>query len=424
MEGIQHDVHQLDGLTLHVIPTAKYKTNTLILRLKAPLTEETVTYRALLPYVLQSGTSNLPSAKAVRQHLEDLYGASLSVDVNKKGEHHVISIYMDVANEIYLQDSPPLLEKTIAMLADVLLHPALEQEAFVASIVESEKRALLQRIESTFDDKMRYANQRLLEEMCKHEAYHLNPNGRKEDIQSITPQTLYNYYQKAIAEDEIDLYLVGDIKEDVAPLIQKYFSLAKREVSRQTPPKASSVGEVKEVIEKQDVNQGKLHMGYRTHITYGDSDYYALQVFNGLYGGFSHSKLFINVREKNSLAYYAGSRYESHKGLLLVMSGIEDKNYEKAVTIIKEQMTAMQKGEFTEEELSQTKAVIKNQILEAIDTARGLVEILYHDVVAHYERPMTEWLTEIDKVTKEEVVAVANKMELDTIYFLRGLEGA
>ncbi|MBO9128888.1 pitrilysin family protein [Bacillus sp. 165] len=423
MEGIQHVVRQFDGLKLHIIPTAKYKTNTLMLRLKAPLTEDTVTYRALLPYVLQSGTSKLPSAKAIRQHLEGLYGASLAVDVNKKGESHIISIYMDVANEIYLQDSSPLLEQTIATLADVLLHPVLEGEAFQAAIVESEKRALQQRIESTFDDKMRYANQRMLEEMCKNEPYHLNPNGRKEDIAAITPQTLYSYYQKAIAEDEIDLYVVGDIKEDIGPLIQKYFSLAPREGSRQTSQEPSAV-DVKEVIEKQDVNQGKLHMGYRAHITYGDSDYYALQVFNGLYGGFSHSKLFINVREKNSLAYYAGSRYESHKGLLLIMSGIEDKNYEKAVTIIKEQMTAMQKGEFTEEELTQTKAVIKNQILEAIDTARGLVEILYHDVIAHFERPMTEWLTEIDKVTKEEVVAVANKMEIDTIYFLRGLEGA
>ncbi|MFD3445530.1 EF-P 5-aminopentanol modification-associated protein YfmF [Microbacteriaceae bacterium 4G12] len=424
METSSREVHHLDGLTVHMLPTVKYKTNTLVLRMKAPLCEDTVTYRALLPYVLQGGTKNLPSVKAIRQYLEDLYGASLVVDVNKKGEYHIISIYMDVANEAYLQDPTPLLEKTIAMLADVLLHPAEEKGAFQTSVVESEKRALMQRIESTFDDKMRYANQRLIEEMCKEEPYRLNANGKKEDVAAITPESLYAYYKKALAEDEMDLYIVGDLPNETLQLVQSYFTFPKHEHTTRTLQAApSSVTEEKEIVEKEDLKQSKLNIGYRTHITYSDPDYFALQVCNGLFGGFSHSKLFVNVREKNSLAYYAASRYESHKGLLFVMSGIEAKNYEKAVNIIKEQMAAMQSGDFTDQDMEQTKAMIKNQMLETIDTPRGLVELLYHDVVAKHERSMEEWLQEIDKVTREEVIAVAQKIQLDTVYFLHG-EGA
>ena len=170
------------------------------------------------------------------------------------------------------------------------------------------------------------------------------------------------------------------------------------------------------------LSKENLNIGYRTNIFYGDSEYFALQLFNGLFGGFSHSKLFINVREKASLAYYASSRLESHKGLLIVMSGIENANYKQAVDIIKEQFAAMKQGDFTEEELQQTKAVVKNQLLETIDVSRGLVEILYHNVIAKDTITLDEWLDKTETVTKEEVVDVANQIELDSIYFLTGTE--
>ncbi|WP_369903044.1 EF-P 5-aminopentanol modification-associated protein YfmF [Bacillus manliponensis] len=423
MELMKQHTHELDGLRVHIIPTTKYKTNTLVLRLKAPLCEETVTERALLPYVLQSATKEHPSVLKVRQYLEELYGASLVVDASKKGEEHVISLYMDVANEVYLQDSTPLFEKALAMLAKVLLQPATEGEAFLQSIVESEKRALVQRIEATLDDKMRYANERLIEEMCKVEAYRFSANGQKEKVSSITKDSLYAYYKRVLAEDEMDLYIIGDVAENTVDLVRQYFSISPRQSREKKVLLHKRNEKEQEIVEKQELKQSKLNIGYRTYITYRDEDYFALQLFNGLFGGFSHSKLFVNVREKNSLAYYAASRYESHKGLLFVMSGIEAKNYEKAVTIIKEQMKAMQDGEFSEDDMAQTKSMIKNQILETIDTPRGLMELLYHGVVAGYERPVEEWVTKVDSVTKEEVIKVANNIELDTIYFLHGTEG-
>ncbi|HDR4419601.1 TPA: insulinase family protein [Bacillus cereus] len=423
MKLMEQQLHELGGLRVHIIPTDKYKTNTFVFRLKAPLNEETVTERALLPYVLQSATEKLPSVIRLRQYLEELYGSSLAVDVSKKGEDHIISIYVDIANEVYLHDAPPLFEKALSMLSDIVLHPATEGNGFLPSIVESEKRALLQRIEATYDDKMRYANERLVEEMCKVEPYRLSANGKKESVSSITNESLYRYYQKVLAEDEMDLYIIGDISENAVDLVSKYFSISARPRGERNVLLHKRNNEEKEVVEKQELKQSKLHIGYRTFITYRDEDYFALQLFNGLFGGFSHSKLFVNVREKNSLAYYAASRFESHKGLLFVMSGIEAKNYEKAVEIIKEQMLAMQNGDFSEEEMHQTKSVIQNQILEAIDTPRGFVEMLYHGIISDRTRPVEEWLSGIESVTKEEIVKVAKNIELDTIYFLQGTEG-
>ncbi|WP_339145862.1 MULTISPECIES: pitrilysin family protein [unclassified Sutcliffiella] len=425
MKLVDERTYSLNGLTVHTIPTEKFKTNTLVLKVKAPLSEEDVTVRALLPYVLQNGTKSHPQPSQFRAYLDELYGASLAVDLSKKGEDHIITFRLEIANEKFLRDSTPLLEKGIELLSEVLLHPVMEENAFKASTVDKEKRALKQRIQSVYDDKMRYASQRLVEEMCSEEPYRLPANGEKDKVDSITSQSLFDYYQNMLKTNDIHLYLVGDIKEEeVDGYVKKYF-----QIPDQVNKVTSSISEPttirkdpNEVIEKQDVKQGKLNIGYRTNVTFKDDLYYALQVFNGIFGGFSHSKLFINVREKESLAYYAASRVESHKGLLLVMSGIDFSNFEKAVTIIHQQIEAMKKGEYSESEISQTKAVIKNQILETIDTARGLIEVLYNNEVSEVDKPVDAFLEGVENVTKEQIQEVARLVELDTIYFLTGKE--
>ncbi|KXG10615.1 Antilisterial bacteriocin subtilosin biosynthesis protein AlbE [Anoxybacillus sp. P3H1B] len=423
---IRENTITTQGFRTHFVQTDKYKTSTLVWKMKAPLSKETVTLRALLPYVLQSGTKTHPSMKTLRTYLDELYGAMLNVDLTKKGEFHIITIRLDVANEKFLKDASPLLNKAIQLLSEIILHPALENGRFVSQIVEQEKRALKQRIQSAYDDKMRYANLRLVEEMCKNEPYALPSHGQLEDVEAITPDTLFTYYKKALQEDEVDLYIIGDIEETSAlEAVQQHLQLPGQLPRTAEKPhvQPKKVANVHEVVEKQDIKQGKLNIGYRTQITYDDDDYYALQVFNGIFGGFSHSKLFINVREKASLAYYAASRLESHKGLLMVMSGIEPANYEKAMQIIHEQMNAMKQGEFSDNEIEQTKAVIRNQLLETLDTPRGMVEVLYHNVVSERKRPIDEWLSGTEKVQREDIVRVANQIELDTIYFLTGMEG-
>ncbi|WP_042356208.1 EF-P 5-aminopentanol modification-associated protein YfmF [Bacillus rubiinfantis] len=414
---------EMKGYTLHIVETDKYKTNTLVWRMKAPLAKENLTKRALLPQVLQSSTKNYPTTTKLRAYLDDLYGASLYVDLAKKGEYHVISFLIEIANEKFLAYPNPLLKKGFELLAEILMNPHVSGDGFEAETVEKEKRTLKQRIQSVYDDKMRYANVRLIEEMCQGEPYAFQVNGELDAVDEITPESLYAYYQSAFKEDEMDLYVVGDVKaNEVKEIVTNLFYFEPRTAKLASTPDIRKKSEVHEVKEEQDVKQGKLNIGYRTNIIYGDPDYFTLQVFNGIFGGFSHSKLFINVREKASLAYYAASRLESHKGLLMVMSGIDSKNYQQAVSIIHEQMDAMRKGNFTDEELSQTKAVIRNQILETIDTSRGLLELLYHNVVAKQEIIVNDWLEKMEATTKEEIVAVAEKIELDTIYFLTGSE--
>ena len=424
MAVVKERIIKQQGVTVHIVPTSKYKTNTLVWKMKAPLKEETVTLRALLPSVLQSNTEKYPTSTSFRNHLDGLYGASLFADVGKKGEYHIMSFQMDMVNEKYLSNREPLLEKAFELLSEVLTKPNSKEGQFDPSTVAKEKRALKQRLDSIYDDKMRYSSMRLTQEMCVEENYRLDASGIAGRVEEITPESLYAYYERAFMEDELDLYVIGDIaEEEVAEMANRYFQFSERKPERISYIN-HQVQEAKELQEIQDIKQGKLNIGYRTNITYRDSDYFALQMFNGIFGAFSHSKLFINVREKASLAYYAASRLESHKGLLMVMSGIDNKNYEQAVTIIKEQMEAMKRGDFSEQEIIQTKAIIKNQLLETIDTSRGLTEVLYHNVVAKMDISLDEWLARIDEVTREEIIACGEKIALDTIYFLHGTEVA
>lgn len=423
MDLLTEKITEMQGFKLHVIKTEKYKTNTFVWKMKAPLNKENVTLRALLPQVLQSSTKKYSSTTLLRSYLDDLYGATFFVDLGKKGENHVMSFSIEIANEKFLNDPSPLLQKGFEFLAEVLMNPNTNGNSFDPKTVDKEKRTLKQRIQSVYDDKMRYSNFRLIQEMCKEEPYALDVNGEKNDVDAISAESLFAYYQKAFKEDEMDLYVIGDVNEDeVQKLATQLLKFENRQPQRVKPELGKKVEKVNEVKEQQDIKQGKLNIGYRTNIIYGDSEYFALQVFNGIFGGFSHSKLFINVREKASLAYYAASRIESHKGLMMVMSGIDLKNYDQAVGIIHEQMDAMKKGDFTDQELEQTKAVINNQMLETIDTARGLVEVLYHNVVANVDIPLEHYLDQVQKTTKEEILEVAGKLELDTIYFLTGME--
>jgi len=421
---LQEEVVDAGQYRLHIVGTDKFKTNSIIIQLKRKLTGEDITIRALLPYVLQSGTENLPSAKQIRSYLDELYGASLTVDLSKKGEHHVITFQLDVANETFLSVQPHLFQKAFALLTDILLHPKTSsQNKLDEEIVSKEKRALKQRIQAIFDDKMRYANKRLIEEMCENEPYQQHVYGRLEKVDELTADQLYRYYERVIREDELDIYVVGVVKSNQVQQIVRNtlrFPFERKNGDQTADLRHIDVISEKETFEEQHVQQGKLHIGYRTYTTFKDDDYYALLLMNGIFGGFSHSKLFVNVREKESLAYYASSRLDSHKGLMFVMSGIEPANYAKTVAIIKEQMAKMKHGDFNDEEISQTKTMMKNQWLETIDNPRGIVEILYHQVIANCKRRIDEIIRGIDVVTREQIVDVAKKVKLDTIYFLKG----
>ncbi|GIO06088.1 peptidase M16 [Brevibacillus reuszeri] len=416
---------QVNGMNVHILPTAKFKTTTIVTMIEQALSEENVTKTALLAMVMKRATARFPETKRLRAHLDFLYGAIFDVDVMKKGERQVLQIYMEVPNEKYLSKDATLLEAAIQFVGDMLTRPLVENGAFLKKYVTQEKETLRKRMESLIDDKMKYANQRVTEEMCKGEPFSLLVQGRVEDLPSITGEELYTYFQELTASNPINMFVVGDVEpQNVSEIIRAQVPLERTNVKAlQLTNTAKQVSAEREVIDRLDVNQAKLNIGCRTQITYKDDDYPALLMYNGVLGGFPHSKLFVNVREKESLAYYAVSRLESHKGILMMMSGIDVNKYQRAVEIIKEQLDLMGKGSISDEELGLTRATLSNQFRELTDSARGMIDFTYNGVISGRKRQLTELLQAINDVTIDEIKQVADKVKIDTIYLLRDKKG-
>ena len=420
MNTIGEKVIRKNGSNIHIVQNRKFKTINIVAKFRAPLSRNTITKRALLPYILRQGTKSYPNEQALQLKLDHLYGAVLSIDGAKKGDNHIISFRLEVANENYISNESTVIDEAITLLNEVIFHPNEVDGAFNSQIFNREKETLKQKINAIIDDKMAYANMRLIDEMCAGEAYETHVHGYEKDLIEMTAKNTYEYYQSMLQEDQLDIYIVGDFKEQM--MIDKITAAIDKKSNPQLRNEQEEVtnqpSTIDEVIEEQNIQQAKLHLGYRTNCVFRDKNYPALQVFNGLFGGFPSSKLFINVREKNSLAYYAASRIESHKGLLLVFSGIAANDYEKAREIIELQMKAMKEGDFTEDELSETKDLIVNQLLETLDNPQGIIELLYQQVLGGQEITPEQLIEKIRKVTKEDVIQVASQIQEDTVYLL------
>lgn len=411
---------QIDRVRLHVWPTDRFKTYAISAYIGAPLTEDQVTPTALAPFVLRRGTSKLPETKSFREKLDDMYGAGFGFDIYKRGDYQIVQFRMDIIDDRYVLGADHLLSEGLTFLGDALTRPFVENNAFSAKYVDSEKLTLRKRLEAIINDKIRYAAERCMEEMCKDEPYRLHPLGKLDAIDAITPASLYENYRKWLAESPIDLYVVGNTSmEEVKALVSQAFDLKGQGTAAYTmQAPRSTVAEEKRVVEQLEVSQGKLNMGLRTGVTYGDKRYAAALVYNGILGGYPHSKLFANVREKASLAYYASSRLDGHKGILTIQSGIEIANYEKAVEIIREQLEAMKQGQVGELEYSQTLAMIKNQLKEMEDSAFDMISFDFNTILSGVERTVAELIAQVEAVDVAAIRAVAEQVKLDTIYFL------
>lgn len=421
MNDISFEEERVGNVRVHVCSTNKFKTYTIVAMIPQELTPQAVTRTALLPNVLKRGTTLYPETLALRRKLEEMYGATLFGDVFKRGERHIMEFRLVLADEKYLSGGASLLEDGIRFLGEVLTQPLVEEGGFRKAYLQAEKNNLRQKIVSLLDDKIRYAYQRSIATMCEGEPYSLFNYGRLEDLDTIDSHNLYTYYQELMATRPIDIYFVGNIRtEEVTALVEKHFPHDEK------PRQSVRVGEVvrpvtqvKTVIEEQEINQGKLNMGCRTQISIQDDEYVPLLMYNGILGGFPHSKLFVNVREKASLAYYASSRVEGHKGILSIQTGIEISNYEQAVDIIQKQLAAMQEGVITDEEINKTRATLANQFREQQDLPSGLIQFHYHGILSGVKRSTDQILEAVREVSKEEIQQVAEKVQLDTIYFLR-----
>lgn len=408
------------GVSLHIRQTAQFKTVNFSIKWRAPLNEETAAQRTVLSNVLQHSNEKFPTSASYRSYLDDLFGTVLYFDTAKRGQEHTVLLNVETVNDQYLSHGN-VLNEAIDLIQEAIFKPNYENGVFKESIVNREKEMVIQRIQSIFDDKSRYAQKRLTEIIRPNSAASFSANGNIEAVKAITPQSLTKTYEDMLANDVIDIYVVGDINvEEMTQKLKAAFQFADRNALPKTQEDTTPANVEPYTKETQEMKQGKLHIGYSTPVRFGDKDFPIMQIFNGIFGGYAHSKLFMNVREKESLAYYASSSYSSQYGLLFVVSGIEPANEEKARKLIAEQLKVMQNGEITDLELAQTKAMLINQLKEALDSPRGQIEIFDQYKVLDEPFTMDTWTARWQSVSKEDVQKVAQDIKLEATYFLCG----
>lgn len=409
------------GIKFHEIETNKFKTNLFAIFLTVPLKRETVTKNALLAATLRRGTMEFPTQEQISKELEEMYGASFDCGIEKSGDYHTFKFYLETINDEYLPQKEELSQKCLELLLSIAFNPYIENEAFKEEYLQGEKENLKQIIEGKIDNKGTYALDKSIEAMYKGEQYGLYKYGYVEDLEEITAKDLYKYYLEVIEKCKIDIFASGENIEKLYEKVKENKNIQK--LKERTPEKVEEK-EKKEVKipqiinESMDVTQGKLIIGLDVFSKEKDVDYITM-VYNGILGVGANSKLFQNVREKASLAYTCGSNFVKRKHIILIRAGIEIKNYEKAVNIINEQLQDIQKGNFTQEDLENTKNLIYatiNNIEEEQDT-----EISYYFGQELAEKNITteEYKEKIKKVTKQDVIEVAKTIKTNTIYFLK-----
>ena len=413
------------GVTLHQIHTENFKTNLYAIFLATPLEKEKVTLDALTGAVLRRGTEKLQTQEQISKELENMYGASFNCGVEKTGDNHILKFYLETLGEEFLPEPEELTQKCISILFDIVFNPLTINGAFKTEYVEGEKKNLKQIIESKIDNKAKYAYDRCIEEMFKNRPYGLYKFGYVEDLEKITPEKLYKHYQELIANCKIDIFcsgrlnsqdLIKNIKENSN--IQKLLDRTPKYIVNNEVTEAKEPVKTNTVEESMQVTQGKLVLGLDIQNTQENSRFIA-SIYNAILGGGANSKLFQNVREKQSLAYTAGSSYLRTKNAIFVRCGIEIENYQKALDTIKEQLEDIKNGDFSEDDLENAKKLI----LASIDgvTEEQDTEITYYYGQELSDRFVTveDYKKYISEVTKQQVMELARTIQINTVYFLK-----
>ena len=413
------------GIKLHEIQTDKFKTNLIAVFLSMPITREDVTKNSLLSAVLRRGSKNMPTLAQISQEMEEMYGASFDCGLDKTGDNHILKFYIESINDKFLpQKDENMLKTAIEKLLEIVFNPLVENGAFKEEYVKQEKENIKRIIEGKPDNKARYAFDRCIEEMYKDQPYGLYKYGYIEDLNLITAQNLYEYYKKMISECKIDIFVSGDI-EDVTQIVgqnENIQKLQEREPNYKiNKVESKEVVQEKEVKEEMDVTQGKITIGLDLHLDNEEQKYDAM-VYNAILGGTANSKMFQEVREKASLAYSAGSSYIRYKSNIFIKCGIEIKNYEKAMEIIRKQLEDMKNGVFSDEDIENAKKGIVSGIKSIDDEQDTEITYFFGQELTDTKTSIEQYIEKIQKVTKQDIIKVANSISVNTVYFLKDFE--
>ena len=419
----------LPGVFLTCLQTEKFKTGLLSLHLLTPLDRETAAQNALIPSVLRRGTVRYPDMTALGARLDELYGARLEPSVRKLGEIQAVGFTADFVEA----PGRDVLEDMAALLGEALLSPNTRGGLLLPGYVESEKEKLLEDIRARVNDRAEYARQRLIELMCPGEAYAVDGLGDEDTAADIGYVALTRHYKALLAASPIEIFYCGAAGETqvAAAMKDALATLPRGELNFDigTDIRMNTVEETVRVFtEEMDVGQGKLVLGYRLGDAMEDPDMAALQVMNYILGdpagaSYVSSKLFLHVRERQSLCYYVDSELDLMKGLMVVASGIDPADHKKTLAEIGRQVQAVKDGDFTDGELRTARAGLSARMLSLTDDPARLEKFWLGQNVLGLDYGPEELAALALDVTREDVIKAAAGIECDGVYFLRGAEG-
>ena len=414
-------VYKMPGYDLHLLPTNKFKNITISLKLQNTLDEKTVAKRTLLSFMLTTGTEKYPSTQELSKYLESMYGMKLGANVVTKGKSHIININSICINQEYLPYKEDLIQQQIQLLNDIFFKPNASKMAFDQTMFERKKKELVERLINNQDDKFYYSLEKMFEYMGKGTCLGISSHGNIEDIKKIENEELFSYFKECIKNDQKHIYVVGNVDESIVHVFENCLSFEKNNsIFESVYSFEKNRKDLLEIIEKQDVTQAKLNMGYRISVNYNHQNHYAFVVFNAIFGGMSQSKLFKVVREKNSLCYYISSSYDAFNGVMVITAGIEGKDYHQTVQLIKEQLKEMQDGCFDQDDIDTAKLMIKNSMKKTSDEPLSQVAVQYNRDITGKKETNEQYLEKIENVTYQDIVDVCQNIELDTIFLLKG----
>ena len=407
------------NVKLTLIPESKFKTNLISVYIQRKLDRNEVTKNALLPGILKSGCNKYKTLGQLTDREEELYGSYLHAGASKRGESQVLGFSILSVNEKYLDEK--ILGQCIEFLNEIINNPLVIDGGFNEEYLNIEKEILKDSIMSIINDKGNYAMKRTNEIMFEGEPYSINGKGYIEDLDTIDRVSLYEHYKEVLKTSPIEIMIEGEFEEsEVVELIKEKFQFDRGNII--DIPKEEyykEVDKVKEVKENMDIAQGKLVMGYRCNVDYLDEEkYYSLLLGSRILGGGTDSKLFINVREKESLCYTIYSTILKSKSTMMVCSGIEAQNYEKTVNLVKEQVQKLKDGDITESEISNAKIAFINSLNSLNDEIGRISDFYFSQSISKNKSDLDQIKNMINKSTKEDIVEAVKNIELDTIYFL------
>lgn len=414
------------GLNFNTIRDERFKTGRLSVTMFLPLDRQTASVYALLPFVLTNSCRKYPDITSLNQQLAALYGASLFSDVSKIGDMQALTVGVSFLDDKFALKGESLSSQLTQLLCDILFDPLLENETFTENVVTQEKRQLMELLDSEYNDKRILAKTRCEQLMCKDEKFGVNRLGDKESAAKITSKAVFEAWETALKTARIEIMALGDLDEKSALAVFKtaWEKIKREEIINCETQIVKKADNVKEQYDNMDIAQSKLVMGFRTNAALTDPKVMATRVAVALFGATPQSKLFLNVREKLSLCYYCSAKYDRNKGIMMVQSGVEKRNIDKAKAEILNQLEEIKKGNFTESELEDTKRSLANSYRTIGDFLSGLENFYLAQVFDDEFLPPEKFVESMYKVTRTEVIDAAKNITLDTVYALVGNEEA